>query len=405
MLKNDQSLPGRMKNKALRAMKRAAECLSRHRNAGAEDPATAQPRMHANRRELIGSLGTLPILGVFAGRSSNAQPQEKAVVAGATTGTTWEPFNVDRFNFTRLKAIDLDSPKTVARQKRMPSGKIGDAVVGRLICGSNLIGMNMHARDLPYVQDLAVHYGSIERIWMTMKMLEERGVNTFNLKANNFKRFELHKYRTIYGGKLQWIADVIAGTELEQFEPVLVEHLKLEPAAVYLWGGSTDQWFHRKQEGNIVKAYEIMRKYGVPVGIGAHRIEPIMFCEKEGLKPDFYFLTFHHDRYWSAHPRENRRFLEMFEKNSPDHSMYHDNMFCIDAEKTSAFMRNVKVPWIAFKVMAAGAITPQDGFSYAFNNGADFICAGMFDWQVDQDVEIAIKTIAAAKDRKRPWFG
>lgn len=49
------------------------------------------------------------------------------------------------------------------------------------------------------MQDLAVHYGSIERIWMTLKLLEERGVNTFNLKANNFKRFELHRYRFEYG--------------------------------------------------------------------------------------------------------------------------------------------------------------------------------------------------------------
>jgi hypothetical protein len=379
--------------------------LMRGRWTGMQAGDQALSANRANRRELLGNLSMLPVLGIFAGQSAQGQPKEKAAVASPTTGATWEPFSVDRFNFARLKAIKLDDPKTVVRQKRMPVGKIGDATIGRLICGSNLIGMNMHARDLPYVQDLAVHYGSIERIWMTLKLLEERGVNTFNLKANNFRRFELHRYRSEYGGKLQWIADVIAGTDPDRFEPVLVEHLKLEPAAVYLWGGSTDQWFHQKKEGNIVKAYEIMRKYDVPVGIGAHRIEPIMFCEKEGLKPDFYFLTFHHDRYWSAHPKENRRFIEMFEKNSPDHAMYHDNLFCVDAGKTAEFMQNVKVPWIAFKVMAAGAITPEDGFSYAFQNGADFICAGMFDWQVDQDVEIAIKTIAAAKDRKRPWFG
>ena len=148
-----------------------------------------------------------------------------------------------------------------------------------------------------------------------------------------------------------------------------------------------------------------MRKYKIPTGIAAHRLEPIAFCEKEGLKPDFYLLTFHHDRYWSAHPKQNRRFIEMFEKDRPEHDQYHDNMFCHDAEATAAFMENVGVPWIAFKVMAAGAITPEDGFNYAFQNGADFICVGMFDWQVEQDVEIAIKSIAAARGRKRPWFG
>jgi hypothetical protein len=359
----------------------------------------------ANRRELIGDLGMLPVLGLLASQTARAQPQEPATVASPTTGTTWEPFSVERFNFNRFKAIKLDDPKVVEMQKAMPVGKIGNASIGRLVCGSNLIGMNMHSRDLRYVQDLAIQYGSIERIWMTLKNLEQRGVNTFNLKANNFKRFELQRYRTDYGGKLQWIADVIAGTNIDRFEPTLVEHLKLEPAAVYLWGGSSDQWYFQKQEGNIVKAYEIMRKYGVPVGIGAHRLEPVAFCEKEGLKPDFYFLTFHHDRYWSAHPRENRRPLEIFEKNSPDHAKYHDNLFCVDAEGVAAYMQNVKVPWMAFKVMAAGAIPPEDGFSYAFQNGADFICVGMFDWQVEKDVAIAIKTIGDAKNRKRPWFG
>jgi hypothetical protein len=93
----------------------------------------------ARRRDLLGGLSMLPVSGW----------QEKAVTASPTTGATWEPFSVDRFNFARLKALKLDDPKTVARQKRMPAGKIGDATIGRLICGSNLIGMNMHARDLP----------------------------------------------------------------------------------------------------------------------------------------------------------------------------------------------------------------------------------------------------------------
>ena len=228
---------------------------------------------------MLGNLSALPALGILAGGSASAQTgnlqprhvkpgaKERPVVATATPGASIadpskQPFGRDVWNFNRLKAVNLDEPKSLAQQKSMPVGKIGGVQIGRLICGSNLIGMNMHARDLPYVQDLAVHYGSIERIWMTMKMLEERGVNTFNLKANNFSRFQLQKYKSEYGGKFRWIADVIAGTNLDRFEPVLVEHLKLDPAAVYLWGGSSDQWYFRKQEGNIVKAYEIMRKYG-----------------------------------------------------------------------------------------------------------------------------------------------
>jgi hypothetical protein len=57
--------------------------------------------------------------------------------------------------------------------------------------------------------------------------------------------------------------------------------------------------------------------------------------------------------------------------------------------------------------MAAGAIHPRDGFRFAYENGADFIVAGMFDFQVDEDCEIARKVLAelAKTSRKRPWRG
>ncbi len=79
-------------------------------------------------------------------------------------------------------------------------------------------------------------------------------------------------------------------------------------------------------------------------------------------------------------------------------------MFCHDSERTIEFMRNVKVPWIAFKVMAAGAIPPEDGIRYAFDNGADFVCLGFFDWQLREDVELVRKAVADARNRKRPWI-
>ena len=62
-------------------------------------------------------------------------------------------------------------------------------------------------------------------------------------------------------------------------------------------------------------------------------------------------------------------------------------MWCNNPEETVAFMEKVEKPWIAFKVMAAGAIPPRMAFPYAYRNGADFIIAGMFDFQVETDVK------------------
>ena len=350
-----------------------------------------------NRREILGSLGALPFLGMAS--SSKAKSQDNI---DAMTGPTFITKS-DKLDYARLKALNLNDPEAVVKQKKMPVGKIGNLTFGRLICGSNLISMNMHARDLDYVSALAANYNTEERIFMTLKLCEEYGINSIVLKNHNFKHYRLSNYWDQWGGRMKWLADVIT-TDINKYEKLLVEHLELGASGAYLWGGASDIWYYQKKKDNIIKAYEIMRKYDIPVGICAHRLEPIVFCEKEGLKPDFYMKTLHHDRYWSAHPKAGRRFMEMYEKESPDHAEYHDNMFCYDFEETIEFMQDVKVPWIAFKVLAAGAIPAEEGLKFAFAGGADFVCLGMFDFQVKQDVELALKTIAESQNRKRTWI-
>ena len=352
-----------------------------------------------NRRELLKTIGSLPVIGSLLSQSAKGKSEDKV---DAVTGPTFITRS-DKQEYARLKNLDLNDPKIVATQKKMPVGKIGNLTLGRLISGSNLISMNMHARDLDYVSALAANYNTEERIFMTLKLCEEYGINSVVLKNHNFKQFRLSKYWDEWGGKMKWLADVIT-TDINNYERLLVEHLELGASGAYLWGGASDIWYYNKKKDNIIKAFEIMKKYDIPVGICAHRIEPIMFCEKEGIVPDFYMKTLHHDSYWSAHPKTNRRFIEMFEKDSPKHAEYHDNMFCHNHEETVAFMQDVKVPWIAFKVLAAGAIGAREGLKFAFESGADFVCLGMFDFQVKQDVQISLKAIAESKNRKRPWI-
>ena len=79
-------------------------------------------------------------------------------------------------------------------------------------------------------------------------------------------------------------------------------------------------------------------------------------------------------------------------------------MYCFDPEETIAFMESLPQPWIAFKVLAAGAIHPQDAFKYTFNAGADFLCIGMYDFQMVDDVNYAMEAYAESKVRKRPWI-
>lgn len=81
-------------------------------------------------------------------------------------------------------------------------------------------------------------------------------------------------------------------------------------------------------------------------------------------------------------------------------------MWCDNAQETIAFMATQKKPWIAFKVLAAGAIHPRQAFQWAFESGADFICVGMFDFQVVENTAIADRALAAVaqKGRARAWM-
>ena len=144
------------------------------------------------------------------------------------------------------------------------------------------------------------------------------------------------------------------------------------------------------QFDEIQKVVEFIRQNGLPSGIGGHRIETIKGCVEHGIKPDFWMKTLHHHNYWSARPGEKR----------------NDNNWCHDPQETIDFMNGLDEPWIAFKVMAAGAITPEEGFKYAFENGADFVCAGMYDFQVVEDANIALNILNSdfKSNRKRRWM-
>ena len=147
-----------------------------------------------------------------------------------------------------------------------------------------------------------------------------------------------------------------------------------------------------------------IRSNGVTTGLCAHTIDSLIICEENGIIPDYYMKTTHHDNYWSAHPRENRKPFEVDGTFYNDHNMFHSNCFCSFPERTVEFVNRARVPVIGFKVLAAGAIPPENGFRWTFENGADFICVGMFDFQVVEDINICIDTLKNLRNRKREWY-
>jgi len=275
----------------------------------------------------------------------------------------------------------------------LPQGKIGDLLVSRILLGGNLLTHYTHSRDLRYVYNLTAHYNTEEKMHETMALAEAHGINTLSIHNPPGAVAMLKRYRQ-QGGKMQWIICPTAPVEpgLKAYTDQVKELVDAGSEAIYLWGVRADQLLRAGKVDLIRQAVEVAKDYGVPSGVGAHDLNVVIACEKEGISNDFYIKTFHHHNYPTA-PKAH-------ELKGPYQEI--PGYWCKDPEETIEVMAKVKKAWIAFKVMAAGAIPPQDAFRYVFENGADHSLAGMFDFEIAEDVGIA-NTVLANVKRSRPW--
>jgi hypothetical protein len=289
-----------------------------------------------------------------------------------------------------------DQPKPAAG--KMPCGQIKNLKISRVFCGGNLIGGWAHSRDLTYVSPLVKAYHTDEKILETFELAEEMGINT--VLTNPVSDRVINRYWNERGGKILWFSDCASGKDVKEGIKRSVDN---GAHGVYVQGGLADNAVRDGKVAALGEALDYIRQFKVAGGLGAHDLETIKACVKAGYKPDFWVKTLHPDNYWSATPKENRKPFDIVGPSSDDHNQCHDNMFCRNPEETAEFMKGLEEPWIAFKVLAAGAIRPEEGFRYAFENGADFCCVGMFDFQVREDAIIAQKILGSEIKRSRPW--
>lgn len=290
--------------------------------------------------------------------------------------------------------LDLTKAASGARPEAFPTGKIAGQEFSRLMMGGNLIGGWAHSRDLPYVSNLMRHYNSPAKIRETLELGESKGITAINtwVMDDNSQIFEHWQN----GGKIKWFAQTRLDPEggFSQIQKAIDEGA----AGVHLTGDTCEGLLRRGAFDKVEESLQFIRSRKRIAGVAAHDLRVIVECEKRKLDVDFYQKTLHtHDYFTAARPEDTEAVGA------------HDNSWCQDPQAVADVFGSIQRPFIAFKILAAGAIPPLAAFPFAFNSGADFILVGMFDWQIEGDVELARRVLHVVggphSKRTRPWYG
>jgi hypothetical protein len=312
--------------------------------------------------------------------------------AAATTAAMVPMANTEQFSFEEKNLISKPDGPASQLKGQLPKGKIKNVTMSRLMIGGNLVSGFAHARELVYVSKLMTTYFTDEKIIETLKISEESGINTAVLRCDEHILRVLKRYRS-EGGKIQWLAQTYP-----KHNDLTNIKLAIDNGAIgaFVMGNNAEQFLNNNQIEDLHKSIEYIKSQGVIAGTAGHTIKVPMTCVENGIKPDFFMKTYHNNKYWTASP------IDPANPELPKQS--HDNMWCASAEAVADFFKKNDTPWLAYKVLAAGAIKPAIGFREAFENGADFCVVGMFDFQVVEDVNIVSEILGSDFKRERKWY-
>ena len=274
----------------------------------------------------------------------------------------------------------------------MPCGKLGEALVSRLVFDGNPLVGNVHSRDLQYVRRLARTYNTPECVRETLRIAETAGINT----VLGWGEDAVRAYNAA-GGQMQFIARLSPLLGGDPLADAIQRNIANGAIAQFTDPGQTDTLVREQGIAPLAAVIETAAAYDLPTGVGTWALPVVQACESADLPHDFYVQSFHADGYPTSRPTPPE-IRDDYIQQTPG---YFDNIWCADPTRVSEAFQRIRRPWLATKVLAAGAIDARSGLTFALEKGgADFAAVAMFDFQIEE-VAQTVKRLIPRADRKR----
>ena len=257
----------------------------------------------------------------------------------------------------------------------LPTVKLGDAEITRLIIGGNPFSGNSHwSAEL---DDEMMDYFTTATIKKTLWDCVNNGINTVQARADKHIMRILRELRQ-EGCPIKWIAQT--ATEIVPYEVNVRSTLAYDPIAIYHHGSSTDRLFKDKKYDELRQRLGVIRDTGKTVGLCTHMPEVVYYAEEHGWDVDFYMTCVYN---LSAVERQSG---SLTGKANVD-ERFEDE----DKPLMYKVIREVSKPCLAFKILGAtrnckSPETVEAAFKECFDNikASDAVIVGMFPKYSDQ---------------------
>lgn len=247
----------------------------------------------------------------------------------------------------------------------LPTVNFCSLKITRLILGANPFAGFSHQN--PQRDREMIDYHDIPRIKETWARAQQAGINTFITNNETPHVVQAVRQYLATDNPMQWITQVNCRNKSDM-PAAIDEAVDIGCKALYFHGALVDDAYQRQDDNNLRNWCEHAKTHNIPVGVAGHSPKAHLWVNSLDIA-DFHAVCFYNCG--SLHDGKGEKFK------------------LADLAHSSAAIKQIQKPCIAYKIMAAGRIDPKMAFEYAFDNikPNDVVNVGMHRGDIDNMVE------------------